>query len=226
MIDRDELSTQVYKGTYTPAYSAVPEGQVGAVESFKDAYGAKPDKAGAKKFLDDAGVTTPVDIKLQYNTDHYGSSSTEEYNAVKRQLEDSGLFKVDLQSTEYVTYSKERVKDAYPIFQLGWFPDFPDADNYVTPFFGQNNFLQSHYNFSDKDNPNPEMTTLLKSEATDSDKDSRIATLKKIQDKVAAEIPILPLLTGAQVSVGGKDVKGLDETLDPAFKFRFTSLSK
>ncbi len=225
-IDRDELSTQVYKGTYTPAYSAVPEGQVGAVESFKDAYGAKPDKAGAKKFLDDAGVTTPVDIKLQYNTDHYGSSSTEEYNAVKRQLEDSGLFKVDLQSTEYVTYSKERVKDAYPIFQLGWFPDFPDADNYVTPFFGQNNFLQSHYNFSDKDNPNPEMTALLKSEATDSDKDSRIATLKKIQDKVAAEIPILPLLTGAQVSVGGKDVKGLDETLDPAFKFRFTSLSK
>ncbi|MCW2789261.1 MAG: peptide transporter substrate-binding protein [Aeromicrobium sp.] len=35
-LDREELSTQVYKGTYTPAYSAVPDGQVGAVESFKD----------------------------------------------------------------------------------------------------------------------------------------------------------------------------------------------
>ena len=225
-IDRDELSTQVYKGTYTPAYSAVPDGQVGAVESFKDKYGDKPDKVAAKKFLDDAGVATPVDIKLQYNTDHYGSSSTEEYNAVKRQLEDSGLFKVDLQSTEYVTYSKERVKDAYPMFQLGWFPDFPDADNYVTPFFAPNNFLQSHYNFSADDNPNAKMTALLKSEATDSDKNSRVATLKEIQDLVADEIPILPLLTGAQVAVGGKDVKGLDETLDPAFKFRFTSLSK
>jgi len=225
-IDRDELSTEVYKGTYTPAYSAVPDGQVGAVESFKDKYGDKPDKAAAEKFLTDAGVSTPVNIKLQYNTDHYGSSSTEEYNMVKRQLEDSGLFTVDLQSTEYVTYSKERVDDAYPIFQLGWFPDFPDADNYVTPFFAPNNFLQSHYNFADDDNPVPEMTDLLKSEATDADKDSRVATLKQIQDLVADQIPILPLLTGAQVAVGGTDVDGLDETLDAAFKFRFTSLSK
>ncbi|MCD9199399.1 ABC transporter substrate-binding protein [Aeromicrobium wangtongii] len=225
-LDREELSTQVYKGTYTPAYSAVPQGQTGAVESFKDKYGDKPDKAAAKKLLDDAGVKTPVDIKLQYNTDHYGSSSTEEYNMVKRQLEDSGLFTVDLQSTEYVTYSEERVKDAYPMFQLGWFPDFPDADNYVTPFFAPNNFLQSHYNFAGDDNPVPEMTALLKSEATDPDKDSRIATLKKIQDLVADQIPILPLLTGAQVAVGGTDVEGLEETLDPAFKFRFTSLSK
>ncbi|MCW2789260.1 MAG: peptide transporter substrate-binding protein [Aeromicrobium sp.] len=145
---------------------------------------------------------------------------------VKRQLEDTGLFTVDLQSTEYVTYSEERVKDAYPVFQLGWFPDFPDADNYVTPFFGENNFLQSHFNFSADDNPVPEMTALLKSEATDADKDSRIATLKKIQDLVADQVPILPLLTGAQVAVGGTDVEGLDETLDAAFKFRFTSLSK
>ena len=225
-LDRDELSTQVYKGTYTPAYSAVPQGQVGATEPFKDKYGDKPDKAAAKKFLDDAGVKTPVTLKLQYNTDHYGSSSTEEYNMVKRQLEDTGLFKVDLQSTEYVTYSKERVKDAYPMFQLGWFPDFPDADNYVTPFFAPNNFLQSHYNFSDKDNPVPEMTKLLKSEATDGDKTSRVATLKQIQDLVADQVPILPLLTGAQIAVAGKDVKGVEETLDPAFKFRFTSLSK
>jgi peptide/nickel transport system substrate-binding protein len=225
-LDRDELSTQVYKGTYTPAYSAVPQGQVGATEPFKDKYGDKPDKAAAKKFLDDAGVKTPVTLKLQYNTDHYGSSSTEEYNMVKRQLEDSGLFKVDLQSTEYVTYSEERVKDAYPMFQLGWFPDFPDADNYVTPFFAPNNFLQSHYNFSDKDHPVPEMTKLLKSEATDANKESRVATLKQIQDLVADQVPILPLLTGAQVAVSGDDVNGVEETLDPAFKFRFTSLSK
>ena len=218
-VDRDELSTQVYKGTFTPAYSAVPQGQVGAVESFKDKYGATPDKAAAKKLLDDAGVTAPVNIKLQYNTDHYGSSSTEEYNMVKRQLEASGLFKVDLQSTEYVTYSEERVKDAYPVFQLGWFPDFPDADNYLTPFFAPNNFLQSHYE-------DDTTTKLLKDEATDSDKASRTATLKEIQDRVADQVPILPLLTGSQVAVAGTDVNGLDETLDAAFKFRFTSLSK
>lgn len=218
-VDRQEIATQVYKDTYTPAYSAVPQGQVGAVESFKDKYGDAPDKAEAAKFLTDAGVKTPVDIKLQYNTDHYGSSSTEEYNAIKRQLEASGLFKVDLQSTEYTTYSAERVKDAYPVFQLGWFPDFPDADNYVTPFFAPNNFLQSHYE-------DATMTKLLDSERTDADKTSRAATLKQIQDLVADQVPILPLLTGAQVAVGRDNIGGLDKTLDAAFKFRFTSLSK
>ena len=32
-------------------------------------------------------------------------------------------------------YSKDRSADVYPAYQLGWFPDFSDADNYLTPFF-------------------------------------------------------------------------------------------
>ena len=63
---------------------------------------------------------------------------------IKEQLEKSGLFKVDLQSTEWVTYSKDRTADAYPVYQLGWFPDYSDADNYLTPFFVPGNFL-NHY---------------------------------------------------------------------------------
>ena len=115
-------------------------------------YGAAPDKAAAEKFLSDAGVDTPVDIKLQYNPDHYGSNSDQEYNAIKRQLEESGLFKVDLQSTEWTTYQEESKADAYPVFQLGWFPDFPDADNYLSPFLAPydkkqaGNFTLNHYN--------------------------------------------------------------------------------
>ncbi|MBC9226994.1 peptide ABC transporter substrate-binding protein [Aeromicrobium sp. 636] len=219
LVNRDEISSEVYKGTFTPAYSAVPEGQTGATEAFKDAYGDKPDPAAAKKYLEDAGVKTPVTLNLQWSPDHYGSSSDQEYQAVKRQLEADGLFKVNLQSTEWNTYSEERVADAYPAFQLGWFPDFPDADNYLTPFFAPNNFLQSHYE-------DDAMTKLLDAQRVDSDQASREATLAKAQDMVAAQIPILPLLTGAQVAVSGTDVKGVDDTLDASFKFRFSSLSK
>ena len=56
----------------------------------------KPDAAKAKKTLSDAGVATPVDLKLQYNGDHYGSSSADEYAAIKSQLEADGLFKVQI----------------------------------------------------------------------------------------------------------------------------------
>ena len=106
LVDRSELSTQVYKGTYTPLYSYVPEGLPGAAKPFSDLYGTKPDLAAATKALSDAGVSTPVTLHLQYNPDHYGSSSDQEYNAVKRQLEASGLFKIELQATEWVTYAK------------------------------------------------------------------------------------------------------------------------
>ena len=51
-------------------------------------------------------------------------SSSEEYAALKNQLDRTGLFRVNLQSTEWVTYTAERVKDAYPVYQLGWFPTF------------------------------------------------------------------------------------------------------
>ena len=34
------------------------------------------------------------------------------------------------------------------------------------------------------------------------------------------------MLQGAQVAVAGKDVKGVGETLDASFKFRFGVLSK
>ncbi|MDQ3156803.1 MAG: ABC transporter substrate-binding protein [Actinomycetota bacterium] len=222
-VDRSELAKQVYKDTFTPAYSMVPEGQVGATEAFKDAYGETSDKAKAEKFLSDAGVKTPVTVALQYNPDHYGSSSDQEYNAVKRQLEATGLFKINLQSTEWVTYQEESKADAYPVFQLGWFPDFPDADNYLSPFLTPANFTKSHYN---EDNSDPTMTKLLDEQRTDGDEASRIAKLKEVQDRLADQVPFLPLLTGSQVAVGRDNIDGLDKTLDPSFKFRFTSLTK
>jgi peptide/nickel transport system substrate-binding protein len=218
-IDRDALSTKVYKGTYKPSYSQVPPGLPGANEAFKALYGEKPNVDQAKKYLTDAGVNVPVSLQIQYNPDHYGSNSDQEYNEIKRQLEATGLFKVNLQSAEWTTYSKERTKDSYPIYQLGWFPDFPDADNYLSPFFGPNNFLQSHYS-------NDQMNKLLTDEVTQPDKAKREQLLGQIQDKVAKEVPTLPMLYGAQVAVAKDDVKGVQETLDAAFKFRFTSLSK
>lgn len=218
-VDRAAISSQVYKGTYTPTYSVVPAGLPGATEPFKDIYGAGPDKAAATKFLTDAGVQTPVTLNLQYNPDHYGSSSAQEYNAIKRQLEDTGLFKVDLQSQEWTTYSKQRFQDAYPVFQLGWFPDFPDADNYLTPFFGSNNILGSHYE-------NPELSKAIAKELTDEDQSSREAELGEAQKIVAEDVPIVPLLAGAQVAVARDDIQGVENTLDAAFGFRFTSVSK
>src|SRR5690606_9192404 len=129
LIDRDAIADQVYKGTYLPLYSYVPAGMTGANESLKGLYGdgdGGPDADKARATLEAAGVSIPVTLNLQYNPDHYGPSSGDEYALVKSQLEDGGLFSVNLQSTEWVTYAEERSQDAYPAYQLGWFPDYSD----------------------------------------------------------------------------------------------------
>jgi peptide/nickel transport system substrate-binding protein len=221
-IDRAAIAAEVYKGTYLPVYSYVPQGFAGATEPLKTMYGdgtGKPSLDKAKKALSDAGVATPVTLKLQYNSDHYGASSGDEYAAVKSQLEKTGLFTVNLQSTEWVTYTKDRVVDAYPLYQLGWFPDYSDADNYLTPFFSANNFLKNH-----DDNKN--VQAMITKQATTADKAAREALLGDIQTAVAKDLSTLPILQGAQVAVSGKGVKGVQDTLDASFKIRLGVMSK
>ena len=144
-VDRQAIADKVYKGTYKPAYSMIPDGMPAHLDAFKDEFGSTPDKAKAAAELQEAGVKTPVTLNIEYTTDHYGPTSDQEYNEIKRQLEATGLFKVNLQSTDLDTYIDERVKDTYPIYQLGWFPDFVDADNYLGPFLVENNFVHAHY---------------------------------------------------------------------------------
>jgi len=222
LIDREEISTQVYRGTFTPLFSYVPAGLTGATESLKDMYGdgsGGPDVDKATATLADAGVTTPVELNLQYNPDHYGGGSADEYALVKDQLESSGLFTVNLQSTEWVQYAKDRTADVYPAYQLGWFPDYSDADNYLAPFFQIDNFLGNHY-------VNQDVTDMIQEQAVTIDPAARTALIEQIQDAVAADLSTVPLLQGAQVAITGADISGAEDTLDASFKFRYGALSK
>jgi peptide/nickel transport system substrate-binding protein len=223
-IDRSALSNDVYKGTYQPAYSMVPQGIGGATEPFKDTYGASPDKAKAQQVLQAAGVQTPVALNIEYTTDHYGPTSPQEYNAIKRQLDATGLFTTNIQGKPWTTYNDERKKDTYPIYQLGWFPDYVNADNYLSPFLVEDNFVHAHYcdpgaqnRPCDKDNLGPLLTT----EETKTGSDQTQA-LAQIQQKLATgEMPYLPLLSGKQVAVVRSNITGVQDTLDPTYQFRF-----
>jgi peptide/nickel transport system substrate-binding protein len=222
VVDREEIADQVYKGTYTPLYSYVPAGLTGATESLKELYGdgtGAPDLDKAEATLAAAGVTEKVVLNLQYSNDHYGPSSGDEYALIKDQLEESGLFTVNLQTTEWVQYSKDRSSDVYPEYQLGWFPDYSDADNYLTPFFLTENFLKNHYE-------DQEVNDLILQQAVTADPAERTALIEEIQDKVAAQLSTVPLLQGAQVAVTGTEVTGTTDTLDASFKFRYAALAK
>ena len=225
LIDREELSDRVYKGTYTPMYSYIPDGLEGHEDTLKAAYGdgnGSPDAEQAAQILADAGVETPVTLNLQYNGDHYGSSSADEYAAIKSQLEADGLFTVDLQQTEWTQYSEQRLvtdesDGSYPAYQLGWFPDYSDPDNYLSPFFRDGNFVMNGYS-------NEEVNTLITNQAGEQDHDKRMEMLGQIQDIVTDELPTIPLLQGAQVAVTRNNIDGV--VLDASFRFRYASVTK
>ncbi|HEX4442634.1 MAG TPA: ABC transporter substrate-binding protein [Galbitalea sp.] len=221
LVDRAAIAKQVYKNTYTPLYSFVPQGLTGAISPLKSMYGdgnGGPSLDKAKAVLAAAGVPMPVKLSLQYVADgHYGPSSADEYALIKSQLEQGGVFSINLQSTDYVQYSKDRVADVYPAYQLGWFPDYSDADNYLTPFFSTNNFLSNHYS-------DPAVQDLITKQVSETDKAARTQEIQDIQTKEAGDLSTLPLLQGAQVVVTGTDISGA--VLDPSFKFRFGSLVK
>jgi peptide/nickel transport system substrate-binding protein len=144
-------------------------------------------------------------------------------------LESTGLFKVEIQGTAYTTYSAERVKDTYPIYQLGWFPDFVDGDNYLFNFLNPENFVHAHY----CDNQGPTapcvkdgVLPLLTKEETETGQ-ARADAFKQIQEKLATgTMPYLPLLSGNQVAVTRTNITGVQETLDPTYLFRMWLLSK
>jgi peptide/nickel transport system substrate-binding protein len=234
-VDRQDLANNIYKGTYQPAYSMVPQGIGHATEPFKSAFGTAPDKAKAQSVLSAAGVKTPVNLNIDYTTDHYGPTSADEWNEIKGQLEDTGLFKVKLTGTAWTTYNAERVKDTYSIYQLGWFPDFVDADNYLAPFLGNNNFVHAHYCDANADGTpigtnrpcdQDGVLPLLTTEETKSGAE-RDQAFKQIQEKLATgTLPLLPLLSGKQVAVTKKNISGVEETLDPTYQFRMWMFSQ
>lgn len=221
-VDRAQLAQQVYKNTYQPLYSSVPDGLTGASPSFRSRYGDKkggPDKAAAAARLKAAKVSTPVTLDLQYNSDHYGSSSADEYALIKSQLEATGLFRVNLQSTEWTQYGKDRVKHLYPLYQLGWYADYLDADNYLSPFYSANSWVANSYD-------DPAVRKLIQREETETDATKRTGLLKQAQDRAAAQVPLLPLLQGSTAIVTRTDVSGVPAELDATYQFRWAGLAK
>jgi peptide/nickel transport system substrate-binding protein len=219
VIDRAAIAKTAYADTVTPLYSLVPPGLDGN-EAFKDAYGEGADVAGAKKTLQDAGVQTPVEITMGWTPTHYGPNTVDEATEFKRQLEDSGLFKVKLSSTEWEQYQTIYKEGAYDLWILGWYPDYPDPDDYLSVFLVDGGFFQNGYH-------NDEVNDLVNDELGSTDPDTRAEDFTKLQSIAARDVSVIPSWVGNTVAVYGDNVDGatVKGTLDTAYIFRLWTIT-
>ncbi|MBO0844520.1 MAG: ABC transporter substrate-binding protein [Nocardioides sp.] len=218
VFDRTAIAKDAYDNTVDPLYSIVPPGFGGQKNSFKEQYGA-PNVAKAKQILQKAGISTPVNLTVGWTPTHYGPNAEDEANEVQRQLESSGLFKVTLKSTEWEQYQTIYKQGAYDLWLLGWFPDYPDADDYLSPFMVDGGFFQNGYK-------NPQVDKLVAQEQGTSDQAKRQQIFGQLQDIAAKDVPFIPSWVGKNTAVYGKGMSGVESTLDPSFIFRFWLVTK
>ncbi len=218
IIDRDAISQNAYDGTVSPAYSIVPPGFGGQKDSFQETYG-EPNVDAAAALLEGAGVQTPVAITLGYTPTHYGPNAVDEATELADQLNASGLFKVTTDDAEWEEYQTLYKEGAYDLFILGWYPDFLDADNYLTPFIRDGGFFANGYS-------NEEVNTLLDQELGETDEAARNELIGQLQDITAEDVPLIPSWNGQNVAVATADMEGVADTLDPTYIFRFWMISK
>lgn len=208
VIDRGTLVSKVYQGTAEPLYSMVPKGVVGHKTPFYDKYG-HADVEEARKILKAGGINQPVELTFWYTTDRYGSSTAEEFTEIKRQLDESGLFKITLRSQPWKAFQEGYKGQEYPVFGRGWFPDFPDPDNFIAPFIGQENAVGTPYV------PNEILTDLLPKTRREGDRSAGVHEFERAQQIFAEDVRLLPLWQGKLYVAARDDIAGAERALDP-----------
>ncbi|SPF01350.1 ABC transporter substrate-binding protein [Streptomyces sp. MA5143a] len=219
LIDRGALVSKVYGSQSEPLFSVVPAGITGHSNSFFNKYG-DPSVPKATEILKQAGITTPVKLTLHYTTDHYGAATKTEFEVLKKQLDAGGLFDVTIKGAPWSTFRPAEQKGEYAVYGMGWFPDFPDADNYLAPFLDKDNFLNSPYDNSEI------RSKLIPESRREADRLTASKSLTGIQDIVADDVPILPLWQGNQYVAARDDVTGAEYALNSASTLQLWQLGR
>lgn len=219
IVDRAALVSKVYGSQAQPLYSLVPASITGHANAFFNRY-SEPSVAKARTLLAKAGITTPVKLTLHYTTDHYGPATAKEFEVLRQQLNGSGLFEVGIEGTPWDKYRKAEQKGRYDVYGMGWFPDFPDADNYLAPFLDADNTLGSPYVNSEIRN------TLIPQSRREADRLSASKSLTEIQDIVAKDVPVIPLWQGKQYVASRDDVTGSEYAMNSSSTLQLWELGR
>jgi len=179
---------------------------VGHVEAFKEAYGPGPNITLARELLTQARFSeeNKLVIELWYTPTHYGDTEADVATLLKTQLEATGMITVQLRSAEWSTYVDNARNNRMMLSLFGWYPDYIDPDNFLTPFLmtGANKWTGSQYS-------NPTVDELLNQAQVLVNQSERAELYREVQAILAQEVPFIPLLQGNLMIVYSSNVHGV-----------------
>jgi peptide/nickel transport system substrate-binding protein len=177
-----------------------------------------PNLYEAKNFLVASGYNAenPLRFELWYPGDHYGSSTANWMQEIKKELEVTGIIQVDLKSQaawpDYVsTLNNGKI---YQAALYRWSFDYPDPSNYLDPFVfnggGGSNITLPDGSPTGKpiNDKAKELVDLLKQADIEIDQSRRADLYGKAQDLYADLVVTLPLFYKAEHVVYQNYMKG------------------
>lgn len=221
LIGERQIVDEVFGDTAEVAHTMVPSKMFGHFPSF-ERYGkpdGSPDLEAAAETLLAAGIVEPVVIDLTYSSDRFGQDMVPAFAIVKQQLEQDGLFQVNLANTDSDSWSSGRREGKFPVWSHNWGPDYGDPANYLGVIFRTGGALRAEYS-------NPELDLLIAKESSEPDADARAELLRQIQIIIAEDVPVIPIYERGRSVIAQQAIKGVAETLDVSFKFRFANLER
>lgn len=222
LIDRNAIVGTAFQHTYSPAYTIVPSGIANASSAFATEYGRVPETAAhVKAELVHAGVSLPVHFTLSYGKGD--ANKEQEVMMIKKELEQSGLFKVTVQG--FASYNAMQTAVLKPhnfdAFMVAWSADYLNVDDFVNPLVGPDNAMFNGWKGSDANQVASLITEGVSQKGT-----GAAATYKKIQGFVAKDAPLIPIWENSQYAAAQADVTGVPLTLDSSGIARWWMIGK
>jgi peptide/nickel transport system substrate-binding protein len=211
-IDRQRIAEDVFNDAVEPLYSMIPPGYPESQPYFEEYDDMEP-----ADFIDET-----VSFSLHYGGERYGPTEPSLVQVIERMLEETGLFEIELVSTEWAQFTTEAwpgEAGQYPVFMLGWNPDYIDPDTYVEQFYWSEGFTGSMYN-------DAEMDELVLAEQAELDADVRADLFDQIQRKAADDVVNIPLFQETPYAFAQPGVDGLEDTMDQVLIMRYWLVSK
>ncbi|HBB31157.1 MAG TPA: peptide ABC transporter substrate-binding protein [Cyanobacteria bacterium UBA8803] len=231
IIDRPLIIDRVYRGQATAAYSIIPSNFETTKPVFKDAYG-DGNVEKAKELLTKAGFSKekPFELPIWYAASvpqrQQIVALLKEYVAQKL----DGVMQINAQPVDSTTLLGNVPKNIYPSYLVAWFPDFGDADNYISPFFTCNkgsaetgceagaSQSQGFFYYSEP------MNKLIQAQRQEQDPAKRKQIFAEIQDLIAQDVPLVPLLQKKDYAFARQNLK--DIKINPVLGLQFPEIKK
>ncbi|MFI2643071.1 ABC transporter substrate-binding protein [Streptomyces sp. NPDC018610] len=215
LVNREQLASDVYDGTVDPLYSLIPAGLTGHTTSFFDAYPAQSAKK-ARELLTEAGVSVPVRFTFGYGAGR--GAGAEEAAMLKKQLEASGLFKVDVKGYEWTDFQKRYTAGKIDAWAVGWVADYPDPDTFGAPLVGTGSSMNTGYSSKAVDR-------LITDSRRYADRSRTSSDFRDLQGDVADDVPLIPLWQQKEYVVTTEDIGGGQYLSDATGVFRLWKLT-